>query len=75
MRGNIHRRIEDLERRAPKPQEERSLIPPEVEAWLDEYAAHKATGTLAPEDEEFADALKINAPALRGRVRPVREYL
>ncbi len=61
MRGNIHRRLEDLEQRAASEAQEpqqRPLIRPELAAWLDEYAARKRAGTLTLEDEEFADALK-----------------
>ncbi len=57
MRGNIHRRLEDLERQAPKPQQ-RTTIRPELREFLDRYAERKATGTLTEEDEATADALK-----------------
>lgn len=54
---DIHNRLDRLEVRIPKAPQ-RTEIRPELRAFLDRYAEHKATGTLTEEDEATADALK-----------------
>ncbi len=70
-RGNIHRRVEDLEQRVTRRHElQHPAIRPEVAALLDEIAARKRAGCLTPEDEEFLGAAKaeIKRREARGEI-------
>ena len=57
MRGNIEGRLGRLEAQMPKPPQ-RTEMRPELREFLDRYKKGKFTGTLSPEDEATAEALK-----------------